>query len=146
MLYVALAAFAGFFLPLQALINARTSQVFGGPLMATLVNFVGGTVALVVILAVMRAPIPTAEQIGKVPFYAWFTGLAGVMFVAQAAFTVPKLGAAGMAAIAITGQLIASMVFDHFGVLQQAHPVTWQKIAGAVLLLGGIWLILRPGE
>ena len=146
MLYVALAAFAGFFLPLQALINARTSQVFGGPLMATLVNFVGGTVALVVILAVMRAPVPTAEQIGKVPFYAWFTGLAGVMFVAQAAFTVPKLGAAIMAAIAITGQLIASMVFDHFGVLQQAHPVTWQKIAGAVLLLGGIWLILRPGE
>lgn len=144
--YIALAALAGFFLPLQALVNARTSQVFGGPLMATLVNFVGGTIALVIILAVIRAPIPAAEQIGKVPFYAWFTGLAGVMFVAQAAFTVPKLGAAAMIAVVIAGQLFASMVFDHFGILQQAHPISWQKIMGALLLLGGVWLILRPGE
>jgi transporter family-2 protein len=144
--YIALAALAGFFLPLQSLINARTSQAFGGPLMATLVNFAGGTIALLIVLTVMRAPIPTAEQIGKVPFYTWFTGLAGVMFVAQAAYTVPKLGAAAMTAIVIAGQLIASMVFDHFGILQQAHPIGWQKIIGALLLLGGAWLILRPGE
>ena len=146
MQYIALSALAGFFLPLQALINARTSQVFGGPLMATLVNFIGGSLALIVILAVLRTPIPTAEQFGKVPFYAWFTGLAGVMFVAQAAYTVPKLGAAAMMAIIIAGQLVASMVFDHFGVLQQAHPISLQKIAGALMLLGGVWLVLQPGK
>jgi transporter family-2 protein len=146
MYYVALAALAGFFLPLQALVNARTSQVLGGPFMATLVNFVGGSIMLLIILAVIRAPIPTAEQAGKVPLYAWFTGLAGIMFVTQASFTVPKLGAAAMIAITIAGQLFASMVFDHFGILQQAHPVSWQKILGALLLLGGVWLILRPSE
>ena len=66
MQYVALAAFAGF-LPLQALINARTSQVLGGPLMATLVNFIGGTIMLVAVLALMRVPAPSSDQIGKVP-------------------------------------------------------------------------------
>lgn len=146
MQYIALAAIAGFFAPLQAVVNARTSQVFGGPLMATLVNFAGGTIMLLVMLAVVRAPIPTGEQIGKVPFYAWFSGLAGVIFVGQAAITVPKLGAAAMIAIVIAGQLFASMVFDHFGILQQAHPITGRKIMGALLLLGGVWLILRPGE
>jgi transporter family-2 protein len=146
MQYIALAAIAGFFTPLQALVNARTSQTFGGPLMATLVNFVGGTIALVIILALLRTPIPTGEQIAKLPFYAWFSGLAGVVFVGQAAFTVPKLGAASMIAIVISGQLIASMVFDHFGILQQPHPISWRKIAGALLLLGGVWLIMRPGD
>jgi transporter family-2 protein len=146
MYYIALAALAGFFLPLQALINARTSQALGGPFVATLVNFVGGTIVLIIILTAMRTPIPTAEQVGKVPFYAWFAGLAGVMFVTQAAITVPKLGAAAVIALAITGQLFASMIFDHFGVLQTPHPVTWAKILGAFMLLGGVWLILRPGQ
>ena len=146
MQYIALAAFAGFLTPLQALVNARTSQVFGGPLMATLINFAGGTIMVLVALAVVRAPFPTGEQIARVPHYAWFSGLVGVIFVGQAAFTVPKLGAASMIAIVITGQLVASMVFDHFGVLQQAHPISLQKIMGALLLLGGMWLILRPGQ
>lgn len=146
MQYIGLAALAGFLLPLQALINARTSQVLGGPLMATLVNFIGGTIMLIAVLMLMRVPAPSTEQIGKVPFYAWFTGLAGIMFISQATVTVPKLGAAAMIAIVIAGQLCASMVFDHFGILQQAHPVSWQKIVGAVLLLGGVWLILRPGK
>jgi transporter family-2 protein len=146
MQYVALAAVAGFFLPLQALVNSRTSQALGGALLATLVNFAGGTIILLVMLAAMRASFPTADQVGKVPSYAWFSGVVGIIFVTQSAFTVPKLGAAGMIAVVIAGQLFASMVFDHFGVLQQAHPVSWQKIVGAVLLLGGVWLILRPGE
>jgi bacterial/archaeal transporter family-2 protein len=146
MQYIALAAIAGFFLPLQALINARTSQVFGNPLVTTTVNFAGGIVMMLIILAVMRTPVPTAEQVGKVPFYGWFAGLAGVLFVSQASITVPKLGAAAMIAVVIAGQLFASMVFDHFGILQQAHPISWQKILGAVLLLGGVWLILRPGR
>ena len=72
--------------------------------------------------------------------------MVGIIFVTQSAFTVPKLGAAAMIAVVIAGQLFASMVFDHFGVLQQAHPISWQKIGGAVLLLGGVWLILRPSE
>ncbi|MGB0085624.1 MAG: DMT family transporter [Rhodomicrobiaceae bacterium] len=144
--YVGLAALTGLFLPLQALINARTSTVLGGPFMATLLNFAGGTLMLLVLLVAMRAPVPTAEQLGRLPFYAWFTGLAGVMFVAQAAFTVPKLGAAAMNAVIIAAQLFASIVFDHFGLLQAAQPVTWERICGVLLLLAGVWLILRPAS
>ena len=146
MQYVALAAVAGFLLPLQALVNSRTSQVFGGPFMATLVNFAGGTLILLVILVVLRTPVPTAEQFGKVPAYAWFSGLVGIMFVAQSAFTVPKIGAAAMMATVITGQLFAAIMLDHFGVLQQAHPISVQKVIGALMLLGGVWLVLQPGK
>ena len=144
--YITLAAAAGFFTPLQALVNARTSHILGGALWATLVNFAVGTLMLVLILALIRAPVPTLEQVGRVPFYGWISGLAGVLFVAQAAYTVPKLGAAAMLALVIAGQMFGSIAYDHFGVLQASQPVSWQKIAGAALLLAGVWLILRPGE
>jgi transporter family-2 protein len=142
--YVVLAALAGFFVPLQAVVNARTSHIIGGPLWATLVNFVGGTLMLIAVLVLLRAPVPSWEQLGRVPVYGWFSGVAGVLFVAQAAFTVPKLGAAAMIALVVAGQMFASILYDHFGILQTPHPVSWEKLAGAVLLLAGVFLILRP--
>ncbi|WP_088348349.1 MULTISPECIES: DMT family transporter [Rhodomicrobium] len=144
--YVALAAIAGFFLPLQGLLNARASVVLGGPLIGTLINFVGGTIMLVVLLLFTRTPWPTSAQFGQMPTLAWFMGLAGVFFVGQAAVTMPKLGAAAMIAVVVASQMFASILFDHFGILQPPHPVTLQKIAGAILLLAGVWLILRPGQ
>jgi len=144
--YVALAALAGFFLPLQSLINARISGLINGPMLAALVNFVSGTIAIVLLIALFRIPLPTAAQASQVPSYGWLTGLFGAFFVAQAAFTVPKLGAAGMIALVVTGQMFGSMVFDHFGIMQPVHPVTLQKALGAVFLMAGVFLILRPGQ
>lgn len=144
--YILLAAASGLFLPLQALFNARTSSVLGGPLWATFVNFAGGTIMMIVLLAVIRMPPPTMDQIGRVPFYCWFSGLMGMFFVGQAAVTIPKLGAAAMIALVIAGQMFGSIIYDHFGVLQTADPVSWQKILGALFLLAGVWLILRPGH
>ena len=144
--YVVLAAGSGFLLPLQALMNARTSYILGGPLWATLVNFAGGTFILLLLLTFLRLPVPAMEQIGRVPFYCWFTGGLGIMFVAQAAFTIPKLGAAAMIALVVAGQMFGSIVLDQFGVLQAPQAVNWGKVFGAVLLLVGVYLILQPNR
>lgn len=144
--YIALAAFAGFLLPFQALVNARTSAILGNPLWPTLINFFGGLLLLIPLIMLLRLPVPAAEAAGRVPFYAWLTGLVGVIFVAQAAYTIPKLGAAGMISLAIAGQMFGSILFDHFGVLQEPDPVSLQKTIGAILLIAGTWLILRPAS
>jgi transporter family-2 protein len=142
--HIALAALSGFFLPLQAVINARTSHVLGGPLWAALVNFGGGFFILLVVLTALRAQTPTLDQVGRVPTNGWIAGAFGILFVAQAAFTVPKLGAAAMFSQVVAGQMFGSMAYEHFGVMQAPHPVTWEKALGAVLLLAGVFLILRP--
>ncbi len=144
--YIALAAFAGFLLPLQALMNARASAVLGSPFWPTLVNFIGGLIILVPLITILRLQMPTLELAGRVPVYAWFTGLVGVLFVAQAAYTIPKLGAAGMISLAVAGQMFGSMLFDHFGILQEPDPVSLKKAIGAIFLIAGTWLILRPGN
>jgi bacterial/archaeal transporter family-2 protein len=144
--YVTLAALAGLFLPFQSLIAARTASLINGPMMAALVNFAGGTIACIVLIVLFRIPWPSAEQTAAVPNYGWLTGLFGAFFVAQAAFTVPKLGAAGMIAIVVAGQMIGSIVLDHFGIMQSVQPMTVQKLLGAVLLCVGAYLILQPGR
>jgi bacterial/archaeal transporter family-2 protein len=143
---VVLASLAGLLLPLQSIIAARVAETINGPFMAALVNFVGGTAALIVLILVFRVPWPSGTQAALVPGYAWAIGLFGAFFVAQAAFVIPKLGAAGMVALVITGQMIGSVIMDHFGIMQPVQPVTLQKVFGAVLLMGGVFLILRPGQ
>jgi len=57
----------------------------------------------------------------------------------------PVLGAARMMVLAIAGQMIASILLDHFGVLHDRRPISLTTIAGAVLLLAGAGLVLRKG-
>lgn len=144
--YVALASLAGLLLPLQSLIAARMAGHINGPVMAALVNFVGGTISCALFIVLFRVSWPSGEQAAAVPPYAWLIGLFGAFFVAQAAFTIPKLGAAGMVALVVAGQMIGSVVMDHFGIMQPVQPITLQKVLGAVLLMGGVLLILRPGQ
>jgi bacterial/archaeal transporter family-2 protein len=144
--YIALASLAGLLLPLQSIIAARLAGAMNGPIMAALVNFAGGTAACVVLILLFRVPWPSGLQAASVPSYAWLIGVFGAFFVAQAAFTIPKLGAAGMIALVVSGQMIGSVVMDHFGILQPVQPVTPQKLLGAALLMGGVFLILRPGQ
>jgi bacterial/archaeal transporter family-2 protein len=143
---IALATLAGLLLPLQSLINARIGATMNGPMMAALVNFVGGSLGLLVLILMFRVPWPSSAQAAMMPSYGWLTGLFGAFFVAQAAFTVPKLGAAGMIALVVAGQMVGSILLDHYGVMQPVQPITLQKLAGAALLFIGVMLILRPGN
>jgi transporter family-2 protein len=55
---------------------------------------------------------------------------------------LPKLGASGFLALALAGQMITSIVLDHFGLfgLVERH-LTLPRLFGAVLLMAGVALI-----
>lgn len=142
--HLALAAIAGFLMPLQALINARSSAMLGSPFWPTVINFTGGTLIIIAIALVTRASVPTAEQFARIPWYGWLPGTLGLIFVAQAAYSIPKLGAAAMMSVLVAGQLIGSLVFDRLGVLQEVRPIGWGQLAGVGFLIAGVFLILRP--
>ncbi len=143
-LYAGMATLAGSLLPLQALINAHLAGAIRAPLMATFISFLVGTAVLFVVLLAMRTPAPGAAQLGNLPWWAWLGGFLGAYFVLTATMAVPTLGAAGLTAIIIAGQLISSIALDHFGVLHAPTPVTPLRIIGALMLVGGALLILRP--
>lgn len=141
---IATAAAVGILLPLQALINARLGQATEGALFASFISFLVGTVVLGLAVLATRTPMPDMRTMLSLPPWIWIGGVIGALFVLCATVLVPKLGAAGLICLVVSGQLIGSLLFDHFGVLGPVRPADAWRLLGAVLVAVGAVLVLRP--
>ena len=71
-------------------------------------------------------------------------GIIGVAYVFTALVTVSSIGAGGVAAATITGQLTASIVIDRLGILGlEQQALSFERLAGVALLLAGTYLVVR---
>ncbi len=137
-------AFAvGMLLPFQAGVNAQLRTLLGNPLQAALVSFLAGTTLLLVIALLTRMPLPTVKTVSGIPWWAWVGGgFCGAIYITMVILLTPRLGATTTFGLIIAGQLIMSVVLDHFGAVGfPAHPVNLWRVAGAVLLIIGVILI-----
>ncbi|CAN7253025.1 DMT family transporter [Pseudoxanthomonas sp. LjRoot168] len=142
---VALALFIGMLLPLQALINASLGRQTFGPVFASLASFMVGTGVLLAWWLLTR-PVFVPAALGKVPWWAWTGGVIGAVFVASATLLVPRLGAASLICLVVAGQLVGSVVLDHFGVLHPRQPVDVVRMAGLLLVVAGAVLVVKPWQ
>lgn len=144
LLLLALIAVAiGMLLPLQGLVNARLGAQLGGPITAAFVSFVIGTALLGAYLLLTRTALaPTAQA--RFPAWIWAGGALGALYVASFTLLVPRLGSASLICLAILGQVVASLVLDHFGVLQTARKADTTRILGAALVMLGVLLVAAP--
>ena len=96
---------------------------------------------LPVILA-LRLPLPSLGFITQAPLWIWSGGAFGVCFISLALILMPKLGASGFIALAMAGQIIASLMLDHFGLFGLVErQLTASRLIGALMLIGGVALI-----
>lgn len=141
---VVLAVLIGSLMPIQAGINAELGRTIQNPYVGAWISFFTGTVALLVIAVLMSSPL---EAIRRLPFHTphlLFGGLLGAIFVASSIFLIPKLGATTMIAAFVTGQLLMSIVIDHYGLLGlPVNLVNPQRILGVILLFAGLLLVIR---
>lgn len=128
---------------LQAPTNARLAAAVGSPVNAAFVSFAVGTAALAVLAAVFHTR-PDMAATRALPWYAWIGGLYGVCFVVAAAWSVPRLGVALTITLMVAGQLLISLVLDHFGALGvPREPVSLGRLAGVGLVIAGVLLVRR---
>ena len=139
-----LALAAGAALTVQIGANAAARRYLGGDAVAAaLASFVIGAVALAVYGVAMRVPW-TLRSALSAPAWVWSGGLLGGFYVVTSVLVGPRLGAAAFLALAVLGQLAASLVVDQFGWLGFAqHPITVARVVGALMLLGGVLLVTR---
>jgi transporter family-2 protein len=138
--YVLFALLAGAMLPIQFGINAQLATWVGGSLRAALVSFVVGAIGLLAATLLVARGWP--DRAGDAPWWVWIGGLLGAFYVLGSIVTAPKLGAATLVALILAGQAVASLLVDHYGwVGFDEHPVTPLRIAGIVLLAGGVALV-----
>ncbi len=134
---------AGGLVGMQAPINSRLGKTVGG-VQAASFSFLVGTFALVSLTFVLRGGLGSLGSLGRVPWWALIGGLLGAVYVFVALEAVRTLGASGLTAVVIAGQLAISLVIDRFGLLGVARQsIGAQRIAGLVLLLAGVALVVR---
>jgi len=140
---VLLTAFTGGLVALQAPVNSVLGRAIG-TWQAAFLSFLIGTVALAVIASLATGGLGQVSGVRNVSWYYLSGGLLGAAYVTTILVTVRTLGAGGVVAATIAGQLAVSVVVDHFGLIGVAkQPVTAAKVVGVALLGLGTYLVVR---
>ncbi len=144
LIFVFLVLIAGMLAPIQAGVNFILSQYVKSFFVAALVSFVVGAIGLFIYCVITKVNFPTLENISSSPWWIWFGGLCGAFLVTVTIAAVPKLGATTMFALFLTGQMLASLLLDHFGLLNYPiHPLNIWRAIGVILLFLGVFLIKK---
>jgi transporter family-2 protein len=140
-LWMLLGLLGGASLVVQASLNAGLRDRLQSVSWAGFVSYLGGTAAMVIALLVGRVPL-RLEQAMSVPLAWWLGGFFGAAYLAIAIVLIPRLGAATLVALVVAGQLTCSLLCDHYGWFGlPVHPLDLRRVAGALLLIGGVVLI-----
>lgn len=128
-------------LTLQVAMNTRMRAFAAGPFGAALLSFAVGTAALGLVLVLVRAPWPGAP-LAQAPWWTWFGGLMGALYVLGAVLIAPRIGPGPLLALVVMGQMSAALLLEHFGWLGTVrHEVNWVRILGVVLIVAGAALV-----
>jgi transporter family-2 protein len=140
--WILLAAGAGCCIALQAAANGSLRTNLGDPRYATLFSICGTIVTVVFVMLVLRPSPPSAAAMRAAPWWNWIGGPLGALIVLAGAALAPKLGAAAFIAAVVAGQLICSLVLDHFGLMNLPQQgLTTGRIIGAVMVFAGVLLV-----
>jgi transporter family-2 protein len=134
---------AGGLVALQAPINSTLGKAVGN-FAAASVSFGIGFAVLVTITLVAGGGFGDLGKIGDLNWYYLLGGLLGAAYVTTVLISVRTLGAGGVTAATIAGQLTMSVLVDRAGILGlEQRGLTAQRLLGLVLLAAGAFLILR---
>ena len=143
LVFVLLAVTIGSLVVVQASINSELRVMVGDAWRAALISTSVSTLSLLVITTVIQGrPWPSGEAVSAATWWMWVGGILGAIYVAASSVLVARLGSAVLFALVILGQLVTSVVMDHFGVLGlEKHDISLPRLIGVAMLLAGVVLI-----
>ena len=127
---------------MQAAMNARLAQALGGPIWAAAYTSIGVVVLLAIVGVLLFKTSPRLTDVSSVPWWAWLSGVCGAIFLTATTIAVPRLGAASLIALVVTGQILCALAMDRFGLFGlEAQPLSLQRLLAAGLLVAGAALM-----
>ncbi|RSK25007.1 DMT family transporter [Hymenobacter metallilatus] len=135
---------AGSALTTQSAVNSQLRGGLHSVMWAVLASYLVGTLAAALVLVSTQASLPTLAAVQGVRWYQWTGGALGMVYIAAITFSLQRVGAASLFALVVTGQLLTALLFDQLGLLGlNRSPLTLSRLAGALLLVAGAYLLNR---
>jgi transporter family-2 protein len=142
-IWVIVSFLAGAFLPIQAGINTKLGKAASSPAVASLLSFFVGLMALLVYVLVTQQNY-SLKGLKEAPAYAWTGGFIGAFYVTVIILAFPKIGPGMTFGLVIAGQLLLSIIMEHFQLLgAHHHPVNFARVIGMLLIVSGVVLIKK---
>lgn len=133
---------AGVGIAWQQATNGRLKQRVGTPLTATLVNFIGGTIVLGVVLGVSLLVVGPPRALPGDP-WLYLGGAMGVTYIFVAASLVAHTGVLLLGLGSVVGQLVTSVIIDAVWPATAA-PGLWQSIAMVTVAMASVVVAAVP--
>ena len=130
--------FTGVILAIMISLNGEVGNVAGNYASSVIIHFVG----LIGILIVLIATKSKFKNLKGMPFYMFTGGLIGILTVLFTNIGFMGLGVSLTVSLSLLGQLVTSLVIDHFGYFDM--PVVKfdkKKILGLVIIIAGIYVM-----
>lgn len=148
-MYVALLAatlLVGGLLAVQASVNLQLSAAVKTPYGASTLQLAVAAVALAIV-ALAVGTIGAVSLVGDAPWWSLLGGLASPLYITSGILLFPRLGALAAVGLFVTGQVLASIALDLFGLIGVPEkPLTAGIVLGVLAVLAGITLVIRPGR
>ncbi|WP_247988361.1 DMT family transporter [Bradyrhizobium sp. 186] len=114
------------------------------PWLASLVSFLPIVALLTCLIMCLPHPLPTAEGLAAMPWWAPLGGVIGAFAVIAGLLFVGTVGAGAFAGLTITANILMSLAIDRFGMFgMPVHELNAGRVAGAALMVAGITLISK---
>ena len=141
-LFISTAFITGSLIPLQLVFNAQLGAITKSPYSATLIVFVIGLLAMVLVVLVLRPAFPTLQELANAPPTVFLGGIIAAFYMVATIFVAPKLGVGLTTALILCGQLVMALLLDHLGAFgnSQVSLNLW-RVAGVLMMLGGVLAI-----
>lgn len=115
-MYLLLGLFVGSLLPIQTAFNSKMRGIVQSPFLASLFSFAIGTLFLALIAIFQGVPLLiTSDVFARTPWWAYLGGLLGMLGLTANILLFPILGSVQTVILPILGQLLMSILIDHFG-------------------------------
>ena len=144
-LFAPFAVLLGVVLTTQVATNTQLGKALGNPYIPTTVNMVIGLFATAILMWSLTSNWPSKEMVRAAPWYTWVAGgLMGVIYLTGTILLAPRLGAGALVGLVVAGQLVFSVLLDHFGWIGfEQHSAGIGRLAGCALMIAGVFLISK---
>ena len=143
-LAIVFALLAGVANPFQSGTNAELKTQLAQPLWATMWVYGTGLIGVLLVQVFARQPLPASTHVHAVPWWAWMGGLISILATFAGLMFAQQLGAGVFTGITITVSVVVSILLDHFGLIGfKHHTASPLRVAGGVLMVGGVWLVSK---
>ncbi len=144
LLWLVIVFICGALLPFQAGLNARLGKSIDSPTYASLFSFIVGALTVAIYLQFTKETV-TWAGLKSASISSWLGGgVTGAIFITASMLALPRIGMAMTFGLIVAGQVIVSVLLDHFDILvAEQHSFNLWRLLGIILIIGGVLIVRK---